>query len=183
VVRPEEIEPTLPLTTGIEPESHLDSTWINRHHNTLDATCANCHTTTNPGGTDDSSFCSNSACHGVEWRYAGFDAPGLAMILGIYQVEPEPLLEDFEGEPTYEVLQPLFAQSCGGCHGPVPSKGLRLTDFASLMSGSESGPIVAPGIPDESRLLEVLSDGHFARLTDHQMELLSQWITDYAPES
>jgi hypothetical protein len=60
---------------------------------------------------------------------------------------------------------------------------LRLTDFASLMSGSESGPIVAPGIPDESRLLEVLSDGHFARLTDHQMELLSQWITDYAPES
>lgn len=182
VTRPGDIEPKLPVTTGIEPSSHLDSTWIARHHNALDATCANCHTTTNPGGTDNSSFCSNSACHGVNWRYAGFNAPGLATMLGVYQVVPKPVLEDFNGKPTYAVLQPLFTQVCGGCHGPVPSKGLRLTDYASLIAGSADGPVVVAGKPDESRMLQVLTAGHFATLTDHQMSLLKQWIADGAPE-
>lgn len=182
VVRPGELEPVLPITTGIEPVSHLDSTWISRHHTVFDATCANCHTTSNPGGVDDQSFCSNSGCHGVNWRYAGFDAPGIATMLGIYQVEPIPLLEDFDGNPTYEILQPFFTQECGGCHGPVPSKGLRLTDYASLMAGSESGPVVVPGAPEESSMLEVLSQGHFARPTDHQMDLLTTWIANGAPE-
>jgi mono/diheme cytochrome c family protein len=182
VVRPGEIEPTIPLTTGLEPVSHLDSTWISQHHRIFDATCANCHTTTNPGGTDDKSFCANSGCHGTEWQYAGFDAPGLAMILDIYQVEPEPLLVDFEGQPTYATLQPLFAQQCGGCHGPVPSKGLGVLDYASLMAGSDSGPVIIPGEPDASRIVEVLTEGHFAQFTDHQMDLLRQWIVDGTPE-
>ena len=97
-------------------------------------------------------------------------------------MEPEPILENFEGTPTYAVLQPLFTQVCGGCHGPVPSKGLRLTDYASLMAGSESGPVVTPGEPENSRMIEVLTEGHFARLTNHQMDLLRQWIADGAPE-
>lgn len=183
VVRPGEIEPTLPLTTGIEPSSHLDSTWISRHHTAFDATCSNCHTTTNPGGIDDQSFCSNSGCHANEWKYAGFNAPGLATLLGIYQVRPEPLLEDFEGEPTYQILQPLFVQECGACHGPKPTKGLRLTDFASLMTGSESGAVVVPGSPADSLMIKVLTEGHFARLTDHQLDLLTLWVKNGAPES
>lgn len=182
VVRPGEIEPSLPLTTGIEPSSHLDSTWIARHSSAFDASCANCHTITNPGGIDDQSFCSNSGCHGVTWRYAGFDAPGLATMLGIYQVKAAPLLEDFEGTPTYTVLQPLFAQECGACHGAVPTKGLRLTDYASLMAGSESGPVVVPGSPDESLLIQVLTEGHFVPVTRHQLELLEAWIADGTPE-
>ncbi|MCC7446709.1 MAG: NapC/NirT family cytochrome c [Anaerolineae bacterium] len=182
VVRPGKIEPMLPLTTGIEPTSHLDSAWIAKHHSVFDASCSNCHNTKNPGGTDDSSFCSNSQCHGTNWRYAGFNAPGLAAVLRIYQVEPKPLLEDFKGKPTYAVLQPLFQQQCAGCHGPVPSKGLRLTDYASLMTGSSSGPIVTPGDVDKSKIVEVLTKGHFAKLTPHQMELLQQWIASGAPE-
>jgi hypothetical protein len=181
VVRPNDIEPTIPLTSGIEPSSHLDSTWIARHHNELDATCTNCHTTSDAGGTSDTSFCSNSGCHGTSWEYAGFDAPGLATMLGIYHMEPEPLLVDFEGQPTYQILQPLFTQQCGACHGPNPSKGLRLTDYNSLIAGSESGPVVVAGAPGESKMMEVLEAGHFARLTDHQMELLRQWIADGAP--
>src|SRR6185369_15672415 len=96
-------------------------------------------------GPDNSSFCSNSACHGVNWRYAGFNAPGLATMMGIYQVVPEQILEDFNDQPTYAVQQPLFTQVCGGCYGPVPQKGLRLTDYASLMAGSVDGPVVTPG--------------------------------------
>lgn len=182
VVRPGEIEPMIALTTGIEPSTHLDSTWINRHHLEFDATCSNCHTTTNPGGTDDQSFCANSGCHGNTWKYAGFDAPGLAAALGITQAEPEPLLVDFEGTPTYQILQPLFTQACGGCHGPVPSKGLRVTDYASFMVGGESGPIVVPNQPEESLVIQVLSEGHFAQLEDFQMEILRNWIAEGAVE-
>jgi nitrate/TMAO reductase-like tetraheme cytochrome c subunit len=182
VVRPGKVEPMLPLTTGIEPSSHLDAAWITRHHNVFDASCANCHNVKNPGGTDDSSFCSNSQCHGVEWRYAGFDAPGLATVLGINQVAPEPLLKDFNGRVTFEVLQPLFVQQCAACHGPTPTKGLRLTDYASVMAGSSSGPIIAPGEPEKSGILAVLTKGHFARLTPHQLDLLRQWIASGAPE-
>jgi mono/diheme cytochrome c family protein len=181
-VRPGEIEPSIPIATGLEPASHLDSTWIARHHDEFDVTCANCHTTSNAGGTDDSSFCSNSMCHGSGWEQAGFDAPGLATVMGIYQVEPEPLLEDFEGDPTYQIPQPLFLQQCGGCHGPIPSKGLRVTDYASIITGSDNGPIAIAGSPEASSVLEVLDSGHFAQLTDHQTLLLTQWIADGLPE-
>lgn len=183
IVRPGEIEPMLPLATGIEPPSHLTSTWISQHHNIFDLTCTNCHDTSNPGGTTNTSFCSNSGCHGVKWEYAGFDAPGLATMLGIFQVEPEPLLEEFTGDPTYAVLQPLFEQQCGACHGPIPSKELRLTDYARLMAGASDGPVVVPGSPTDSLMIQVLTKGHFARLTKHQMELLTQWIANGAPES
>lgn len=183
IVRPGEIEPMLPLATGIEPPSHLTSTWISQHHNIFDLTCTNCHDTSNPGGTTNTSFCSNSGCHGVKWEYAGFDAPGLATMLGIFQVEPEPLLEEFTGDPTYAVLQPLFEQQCGACHGPIPSKELRLTDYARLMAGGSDGPVVVPGSPTDSLMIQVLTKGHFARLTKHQMELLTQWIANGAPES
>lgn len=182
VVRPGAVEPMIPLATGIEPSSHLDTAWISRHREVFDVTCSNCHTTGNPGGADDSSFCSNSACHGVKWEYAGFDAPGLAAMLGVYQFRPEPLLADFEGVPTYAVLQPLFLQECGGCHGTSPSKGLRLTDYEALVAGGDSGPVVTPGEPDTSRILQVLRAGHFAQMTDHQLGLLSLWIAEGAPE-
>lgn len=182
VVRPGEIEPTIPLTTGLEPESHLDSTWIARHHLSFDATCANCHTTANPGGTTDQSFCSNSGCHGSGWEFAGFNAPGLASTLGIRQVIAEPLLLDFEGTPTYDVLQPLFIQQCGGCHGPVPSKGLSVIDYESLMEGSEDGAVIVPGSPEDSLIIQTLEAEHFAQLEDFQMEILRQWIAEGAVE-
>jgi mono/diheme cytochrome c family protein len=155
---------------------------MTKHSTAFDASCANCHNVKNPGGTDDSSFCSNSQCHGVQWRYAGFNAPGLATVLGIYQVQPEPLLENFTGKPTYQVLQPLFLQQCGGCHGPVPTKGLKLIDYAGAMTGSSAGPVIVSGDPDNSKIIQVLTKGHFAKLTAHQMELLRQWIADKAPE-
>lgn len=180
VVRPGDIEPMIPLTTGIEPQTHLSSTWIVQHRTAFDASCANCHTTTNPGGADDQSFCSNSACHGGQWEYAGLDAPGLSTILGIYQVEAPPLLEDFNGTPTYTVLQPFFEQMCGACHGAVPTKGLSLIDYGSTLAGSESGAVIIAGSPDESKIIDVLADGHFAQVTDHQLDLLTQWIAEGA---
>jgi nitrate/TMAO reductase-like tetraheme cytochrome c subunit/mono/diheme cytochrome c family protein len=185
IVRPDEIEPMLPLATGIEPSSHLDSTWIRRHHNEINETCANCHTVGNAGGTTDTSFCSNSGCHAVDWRYANFDAPTLAIELGIEQQPeaPQPPSAGAEGGPiTYQTLQPIFEQKCGQCHGATPTKGLRLTDYQSLMAGSDDGPVVVPGSPDESRIVIVQTARHFSQLSDEQLAWLRQWIADGAPE-
>lgn len=186
VVRPGIIEPSLPLTTGLEPASHLDTTWISRHHVELNETCANCHTTQNAGGITDTSFCSNSGCHGVNWEYAGFNAPALAAALGLNQLplQPaEPLPEPGAGAAvTYATLQPALQQTCGGCHGMVATKGLNVTTYATLLAGAADGPVIVPGDPAASKLLAVLEAGHFAALTDEQMALLRQWIADGAPE-
>jgi nitrate/TMAO reductase-like tetraheme cytochrome c subunit/mono/diheme cytochrome c family protein len=185
IVYPGEIEPMLPLTTGIEPASHKETTWISRHHNELDTSCANCHTVSNPGGTSDTSFCSNSGCHGVDWRYANLDAPTLALNLGIEQepAEPAPLLKDQPAQSvTYQDLQPLFEQQCAACHGDTPTKGLRVTDYDSLLAGSETGPVIVPGEPGESLLLDVLASGHFGNFTETQLGLVEQWIADGAPQ-
>lgn len=181
IVRPGDNQPMLPLTANVEPSSHLDSTWLSRHASAFDASCSNCHTTSNPGGINNQSFCSNAACHGSAWEYAGFNAPGLATVLDIYQVVAPPLLEDFNGDPTYSILQPLFTQECGACHGATPTNGLRLTDYQSVLAGSINGEVVVAGAPDESRLIEVLTKGHFANVTDHQIDLLIKWIANGLP--
>ncbi len=178
VVRPTDIEPMLPLTTGLEPESHLDSTWISRHHNEFDRSCANCHTVENPGGTSDTSFCSNSACHGEEWRFAGFDAPALALEMGLIQQTaggeegPAALPETL----TYQEIRPILVAECGECHGENPTAGLKVTDYASLMIGGRDGAVIVPGDPEASPIFAVLDQRHFGALTSVQLALVRQWV-------
>ena len=69
------------LDRSTEPDSHKTTTWLLEHRTKFDATCQDCHDTRNAGGNDNTSFCSNSACHGTKWEYAGFDAPALAQII------------------------------------------------------------------------------------------------------
>lgn len=67
--------PALEISTVAEPASHKSTTWLAQHRYQFDATCVKCHTVENPGGRDNSSFCSNSACHDTKWVFAGLDAP------------------------------------------------------------------------------------------------------------
>ena len=77
------------ISRGPEPENHLNTNWISLHHLVYDSTCSNCHTIEDPGGISNTSFCSNSACHGVSWEFAGFDAPALRET--ILELLPTPL--------------------------------------------------------------------------------------------
>jgi len=86
VVEAGKAAPVLSIDKPGEPESHLDSNWLARHRYQFDETCAACHDVTNPGGTDNTSFCSNSACHATEWKYVGLDAPAIRAL-----VEPPPV--------------------------------------------------------------------------------------------
>ncbi|NOH00882.1 MAG: hypothetical protein HND47_02330 [Chloroflexi bacterium] len=46
------------ISNGPEPETHLNPNWISLHNQAIGPSCANCHSTKDPGGTSNTSFCS-----------------------------------------------------------------------------------------------------------------------------
>ncbi len=57
-------------------------------------------------------------------------------------------------------IRPVLTTKCYGCHASTlkaPMGGLALDTKAGLLKGGDSGPILTPGKPDQSRLLEALS--------------------------
>ncbi len=89
VVGPDKFVANIEISRGPEPESHLSPNWLGLHRTAFDETCAACHNTANAGGTDNSSFCSNSACHGTDWKYVGLNAPAMTTVLE-KQLPPTP---------------------------------------------------------------------------------------------
>jgi nitrate/TMAO reductase-like tetraheme cytochrome c subunit len=184
VAGPEDFVARIEIVRGPEPQSHLNPNWITLHRDIFDPTCANCHTTGDPGGTSDSSFCSNSACHGVKWEYAGFDAPKLREILRDQIPTPAPTISA-AGPLTFEAtIGPLLQARCGACHGEQGIQGLNLTDYAAAMRGGESGPAIVPGDPQASLLVQIQRSqlGHFGQLSSTELELVEAWIAAGAPQ-
>ncbi|MGB7875430.1 MAG: c-type cytochrome domain-containing protein [Anaerolineales bacterium] len=174
------------ISRGPEPESHLNPNWIALHREVFDPSCEGCHTTGDPGGTSNTSFCSNSACHGSVYTYAGFDAPALREILQEQlpppPAEPEPA--DMEN-PTYDsYVGPLFTAKCGACHGgSTAQKGLDLSSYAGVMAGGDSGPAIVAGDSAASHLVEVQSGQHFATFSSEELDIIKKWIEAGAPEN
>jgi len=175
------------ISRGPEPQSHLNANWISLHHDAFDPSCSNCHTTGNPGGTDNSSFCSNSACHGGVWEYAGFDAPGLRQILSA-QLPPTPApapTTPAQAALTYDgAIGLLFQTRCGACHGTSATQGLNLTTYTGAMAGSKNGPVIVPGDPAASLLVQKQSgaEAHFGQLSPEELQRVVEWIDAGAPE-
>jgi hypothetical protein len=177
---------SIEISQGPEPGSHLNPNWISLHDSAFNETCANCHTTGDPGGTSNTTFCSNSACHGTEFTYAGFDAPALRAILQpqLPASTPEPTLAPVIGTPTFVAnIEPIFTAHCIVCHsGPGATAGLDLSTYASVMKGSLNGPVIVPGDSAGSKLVQIQSAKHFANLSVEELELVKQWIDASAPE-
>jgi nitrate/TMAO reductase-like tetraheme cytochrome c subunit len=175
------------ISRGPEPDSHKNPNWITLHRDVFDPTCSNCHTTDNPGGVDNTSFCSNSACHGNVWEYAGFDAPGLREVL-LDQLPPEPEPTELPAgeEITFNnTIGPMLESNCGACHSTAnPLKGLDLTTYDGLGEGGESGTVIIAGDPENSLIviIQTSEESHFAQLTSDEIALLEQWIADGALE-
>jgi hypothetical protein len=167
------------ISRGPEPASHLNSNWISLHHNAFDATCSNCHTVTDAGGTSNTSFCSNSACHGTVFTYAGFDAPSLRTILQAQLPTPAPTVTPAPvvGKPTFAAnIQPVFIP-CTSCHNSTaPSAALDLSTFAGVMKGGKDGAVVVPGNSAGSLLIKIQNSPHFRNLTSDELTLVKQWI-------
>ena len=157
------------------------------HRDAFNPTCENCHTIENPGGTDNTSFCSNSACHGNVWEHAGFDAPGLREVL-MEQLPSEPTAEPISEDTALtftDAIEPIFALRCISCHGPNnPLQDLNLTDYQSVLNGGVSGPAVSPGDPENSLVVIKMTgdEPHFAQLSPEELDLVVRWIAEGATE-
>jgi nitrate/TMAO reductase-like tetraheme cytochrome c subunit len=189
VAGPSDFIAQIEISRGPEPESHLNPNWIALHHEAFNPSCSNCHSTDNPGGVDDSSFCSNSACHGNVWEYAGFDAPALRATL-LNQLEalaeeatPMPEIED-QALTFEDLIGPLFEARCGDCHAADGLQDLNLTDYQAVLAGGLSGPAVIPGNPDGSLLVQKQTgeQAHFGQLNPEELALVIAWIEAGAPE-
>lgn len=80
-------------------------------------------------------------------------------------------------------VQGLLDQHCVKCHGPLEQKsGLELDTVEAVLKGTEDGPVVVPGKPDDSPLVATFTPGadpHMPpkkQLTDHEIAKVRTWI-------
>lgn len=78
-------------------------------------------------------------------------------------------------------VMPILQSRCLNCHGGEQTKrGLSFSSYASLMSGSENGPVVIPGDPTGSLLIKLVTEGKMPKrgpgLTPIQIQILVNWI-------
>lgn len=175
------------ISRGPEPESHRNANWISLHNQSIDSSCTACHTMEDQGGTSNTSFCSNSACHGNVFTFAGFDAPKLREILQEQIPEPAPAptaVPDVEN-PTFDAnVGALLAAKCAACHnGTTLAGGLDMSTFDALMLGGKDGAVIVPGDPTGSLLMRVQSAQHFANFSTAELDMIRIWIEAGAPEN
>src|SRR3954471_23996325 len=92
----------------------------------------------------------------------------------------------------YQQIRPILQANCQGCHQPAKSKGgYVMTDFKRLLSGGESeGVAIAPGHPDKSAILKMITpqDGEVRMpkgktpLNEIEIALLTAWIQQGATD-
>jgi uncharacterized membrane protein len=79
-------------------------------------------------------------------------------------------------------IRSLLQSKCFRCHGAKTQKAeLNLSTKSGIYKGSESGPVIQPGKPEESLLYEMVYDGLMPpekkdRLSKEQIETIRQWI-------
>ena len=87
-------------------------------------------------------------------------------------------------EPAFrERVAPVLRRHCLRCHtGEKPKGGLDLSTSKGLAAGAEGNPVVVPGKPDESRLIEVVSGDkpempkNGKPLSPQEIQVLRDWI-------
>jgi nitrate/TMAO reductase-like tetraheme cytochrome c subunit len=187
VVGPNKFIADIEISRGAEPQSHLNANWIGQHPAAFNPqVCSKCHSISNAGGTDNSSFCSNSACHANNWQYAGLNAPGLRDVFkSQLPPQPTPAPLPVNGPLTYDAtVGPIFRSYCSDCHSDGGMKNLNLTTYQSALTGGDDGAVIVPGNPDASLLVKKQSgpESHFGQLPADLLSLVVNWIKAGAPE-
>ena len=101
--------------------------------------------------------------------------------------EPKPTAEQVRFFETK--VRPVLANHCQRCHGPEKqSNGLRLDSAAAVRRGSDVGPVLVPGKPDESLLIkavrhtdDMLKMPPKERLKPDEVAALTEWVKMGAP--
>lgn len=96
-----------------------------------------------------------------------------------------------QGVSYADDIVPILDSRCVSCHGGEDENGeilveveLNMTTHELLMAGSEYGPIIEPGDPDASLMVEMIASGDMPLLGDPvlpvELELIRAWIAEGA---
>lgn len=101
-------------------------------------------------------------------------------------VQPPSLAPSTQTAPSYsQDVQPIFDERCIACHGGT--LGLYLTEYGGALRGSASGPVIIPGDPQSSRLIQYVLRGYMPYggppLTGAQIQTLVDWVAAGAPDN
>jgi hypothetical protein len=103
----------------------------------------------------------------------------------------DPLLSQVQTPADAEFFEkrvrPIFAENCTSCHGPKKQMGgLRLDSGEAVSKGGDDGPVVKPGDPQNSRLIQAIRQiGELKmppkkKLPAEAIDILTAWVLEGA---
>ncbi len=137
--------PDKPVASLQEPASHLETNFMADHRFQANGACAPCHGEI-AFGSDDSSFCANSACHGQAWPEVELDAAfthpieltGKHAEVWCHECHAGVKKPAFECANCHEPpVRPHFGETCEDCHTPE--------GFESADMGAFEHPVAVEG--------------------------------------
>ncbi len=95
---------------------------------------------------------------------------------------PRPTVTTIPLDPVWAGnLAVVFSHKCVDCHGGAG--GLDLSTYNLALAGGKSGPVIVPGDPDNSLIInKIINNDHPGKLTEFEIEVLRTWIAAGAPE-
>ena len=117
------------------------------------------------------------------WEFA----PGpLRTLAGVASSHEKPT-SVASADPFRDVVQPLLARRCGGCHnGDKRKGGFSMATYESILAGGENGHVLVAGKSDSSELFKRISLPHDDKdfmpaegktpLSDPQVKIVGWWI-------
>lgn len=79
-------------------------------------------------------------------------------------------------------VRPLLAKNCYNCHTEARAGGLQMDNQEGMMRGSKDGPVLVPGKPDESKLIQAIRYKDrikmppSGKMTDEDIATLESWV-------
>ena len=91
---------------------------------------------------------------------------------------PTPIPLEVVNNTTWDTaVSAILNEECVACHGNARLAGLSLATYTDTLKGGVDGPVIAPGNPDGSLLVQVQSKGHhFGQLSDRELAIVVTWI-------
>jgi mono/diheme cytochrome c family protein len=85
-------------------------------------------------------------------------------------------------------VAPIIQSRCINCHGgDRTEEGLVMLSYAELLAGSDNGPVIVPGDPANSLLVELVTTQKMPKrgpkLTPPQVEIITSWVAAGAPNN
>lgn len=85
-------------------------------------------------------------------------------------------------------VMPIIQSRCVRCHGEDRvEEGLLMRTYEDIMAGSENGPVIVPGDPANSKLVELVANQEMPKrgpkLTPPQVQMITDWVAAGAPNN